>query len=161
MLFRSPQYLYTVTYPGSGTHNTTTADGRYLFTTDEIGATAKTLKVWDLAGAPTPPKVAEYVGNATAIVHNAFVKDSMVYMSYYTAGIRVVNIADPTNPVEVGGYDSYLPNDNSEYTGAWSIYPFFPSGKIIIGDMASGMYVVDVNLNGPLDRKSTRLNSSH
>jgi choice-of-anchor B domain-containing protein len=146
----SPQYLYTVTYPGSGTHNTTTADGRYLFTTDEIGTTAKTLKVWDLAGAPTPPKVAEYVGNATAIVHNAFVKDSMVFMSYYTAGIRIVNIADPTNPIEVGGYDSYPANDNSEYTGAWSIYPFFPSGRIVIGDMASGMYVVDVNLSGPL-----------
>jgi choice-of-anchor B domain-containing protein len=147
----NPQYLYTVTYPGSGTHNTaTTADGRYLFTTDEIGSTAKTLKVWDLSSPPSFPKVAEYVGSPTAIVHNAFVKDSMVIMSYYTAGMRVINIADPTSPVEVGGYDSYPSDDNAAYTGAWSVYPFFPSGRIIIGDMASGMYVVDINLHGPM-----------
>ena len=146
----SPQYLYTVTYPGSGTHNTATADGRYLFTTDEIGATAKTLKVWDLSAPPVFPKVAEYVGSPTAIVHNAFIRDSMVIMSYYTAGMRVVNISDPTNPLEIGGYDSYPSNDDPGYTGAWSVYPFFPSGKIIVGDMVTGMYIVDINVNGPL-----------
>jgi hypothetical protein len=146
----SPQYLYTVTYPGAGTHNTTTTgDGKYLFTTDEIGSTAKTLKVWNLSSPPSFPKVAEYVGNATAIVHNAFVRDSLVIMSYYTAGMRVINISDPENPIEVGGYDTYPANDDAAYDGAWSVYPFFPSGKIIIGDMATGMYVVEVNLNGP------------
>ncbi|HSG27300.1 MAG TPA: choice-of-anchor B family protein, partial [Candidatus Krumholzibacterium sp.] len=40
----SPQYLYTITYPGAGTHNAaTTADGRYALTTDEINPTPKTL----------------------------------------------------------------------------------------------------------------------
>ncbi len=93
--------------------------------------------------------VAEYVGSPTAIVHNVFVRDSLAIMSYYTAGIRVVDISDPTTPVEIGGYDSYLPDDSYDYWGAWSVYPFFPSGKIIIGDMASGMYVVEVNVDAP------------
>ncbi|TAK64409.1 MAG: T9SS type A sorting domain-containing protein, partial [Bacteroidetes bacterium] len=50
---------------------------------------------------------------------------------------------------EIGGYDTYPSGDPTDYDGAWSTYPFFPSGKIIIGDMASGLYVVDINLNGP------------
>ncbi|HLF14383.1 MAG TPA: choice-of-anchor B family protein [Bacteroidota bacterium] len=144
----SPVTLDTISYPGAGTHNTsTTVDGRYILSTDEIGTTAKTLKIWDRA---TSAKVAEYVGSPTAIVHNVFVRDSMAIMSYYTAGIRVVDISDPTTPVEIGGYDSYPVDDHAAYTGAWSVYPFFPSGKIIIGDMESGMYVVEVNVDAPL-----------
>ena len=69
-------------------------------------------------------------------------------MSYYTEGLKVVDITDPSEPVEIGGYDSYQGGDG-QYNGAWSAYPFFPSGKIIIGDMSTGLYVVDVDLNGP------------
>ena len=108
-----------------------------------------TLKIWSLTNPPTFTKVAEYVGSPTAIVHNVFVKGNLAVMSYYTAGIRVVDITDPTNPVEVGGYDSYPSSDAAAYTGAWSTYPFFPSGKIIIGDMATGLYVVDINTTTP------------
>ncbi len=146
----SPQLLHTISYAGAGTHNTaTTSNGKYVLSTDEIGSTAKTLKIWDLQNPPTFTKVAEYVGSPTAIVHNAFVRDNLAIMSYYTAGIRVVDITNPASPVEVGGYDTYPSDDNANYDGAWSTYPFFPSGKIIIGDMATGLYVVDVNLDGP------------
>lgn len=143
----APVPLYTIGYAGAGTHNlATTADGAYILSTDEIGSTAKTLKIWDRA---TSVKVAEYAGSPTAIVHNVFVREDLAIMSYYTAGIRVVDLTDPADPVEVGGYDTYA-GDAGIYDGAWSVYPFFPSGKIIIGDMASGMYVVEVNVDAPL-----------
>lgn len=146
----SPQYLYTIAYSGSGTHNAaTTADGRYALTTDEIGSTPKTLKIWDLSTPPVFTKVAEYQGSPTAIVHNVFVRDTLAVMSYYTAGIRVLDISDPAAPVEIGGYDTRPSDESSSYTGAWSVYPFFPSGKIVIGDMGTGMYLVDVNTEAP------------
>ncbi len=146
----NPTLIARFNYDGAGTHNcATTSDGRYLLTTDEVGSTAKTLKIWDIQHLPSVTKVAEYQGNPTAIVHNVFVKDTIAYMSYYTAGLKVLNISDPTNPIEVGGYDTYPNSDVSAYTGAWSTYPFFPSGKIIIGDMETGLYIVDVNLNAP------------
>ena len=145
----SPQFLYRFTYPGAGTHNcATTVDGRFLLTTDEVGSTPKTLKVWDVRNPPTIPQVAEYVGDPTSIVHNVFVKDSLAFMSYYTAGLKVVDVADPANPIEIGGYDTY-PGPGGGYTGAWSTYPFFPSGRVIIGDMVTGMYVVDLDVNAP------------
>ncbi len=146
----APLKIFTISYPGSGTHNTaTTADGRYVLSTDEINAAAKTLKIWDLSSPPLFPKVAEYAGSPSAIVHNVFVKDTLAIMSYYTAGIRVVDIADPLGPVEVGGYDTRPSDESAQYTGAWSVYPFFPSGKIIIGDMGNGMFVVDLNSAAP------------
>ncbi len=146
----APQHLYTISYSGSGTHNiATTTDGRYVLSTDEINSTPKTLKIWDIATPPIFPMVAEYVGSPSAIVHNVFVRDTLAIMSYYTAGIRIINIADPENPVEVGGYDTRPLNESANYTGAWSVYPFFPSGKIIIGDMGNGMFVVDMNIAAP------------
>ena len=145
----SPQFLYRFNYPGAGTHNcATTVDGQFLLTTDEIGSTAKSLKIWDVRNPPTIPQVAEYVGDPASIVHNVFVRDSIAFMSYYTAGLKVVDISDPTNPTEIGGYDTY-PGPSGGYTGAWSTYPFFPSGRVIIGDMATGMYVVDLDVNAP------------
>jgi len=143
----APAIIRSITYPGAGTHNTaTTVDGAYVLSTDEIGSTAKTLKIWDLG---TGAKVAEYVGSPTAIVHNVFVKESLAIMSYYTAGIRVVDISDPTAPVGLGGYDTRPGDESANYTGAWSVYPFFPSGKIVIGDMGNGMYIVDLNSAAP------------
>ncbi|HLB00464.1 MAG TPA: hypothetical protein VJO14_03675, partial [Bacteroidota bacterium] len=92
---------------------------------------------------------AEYAGSPTAIVHNVFVRESLAIMSYYTAGMRVVDITNPASPVEVGGYDTRPGDESFSYTGAWSVYPFFPSGRIIVGDMGQGMYVVEVNTNAP------------
>ncbi len=143
----TPALIRTINYPGSGTHNlATTTDGRYVLSTDEINSTPKTLKIWDLS---TDTKVAEYAGSPTAIVHNVFVKDTLAIMSYYTAGIRVVDISDPLNPVEIGGFDTRPGQENAAYTGAWSVYPYFPSGKIIIGDMGNGMFLVDMNTAAP------------
>ncbi|TAK59192.1 MAG: choice-of-anchor B family protein [Bacteroidetes bacterium] len=145
----NPTPLGRFTYPFAGTHNcATTSDGRYLLTTDEINNTPKTLKIWDITNLSNVTKVAEYQSDPTAVVHNVFVKDTLAFMSYYTDGLRIINISDPVHPVEVGGYDTY-PGAGSGYTGAWSTYPFFPSGKIIIGDMVTGLYVVDINTTAP------------
>lgn len=145
----NPTFVSSISYSGAGTHNlATTEDGRYLLTTDEIGSTPKTLKIWSLTEAPIHQKVAEYQGDPSAIVHNVFVKGDIAYMSYYTAGIKIVDISDPTNPFELGGYDTYT-GSGGGYDGAWSVYPFFPSGKIIIGDMATGLYLVDLATEAP------------
>lgn len=142
-----PQLIFTINYPGSGTHNcATTRDGLYLLTTDEVGTTPKTLKIWDLRNPPDFPMIAEYTGDPTTIVHNVFVKDSLAIMSYYKAGVKIVDISVPEAPVEIGGYDTFPDSlDQGElFNGAWSVYPYFPSGRIIIGDMVSGLFVIDL-----------------
>ena len=43
--------------------------------------------------------------------------------------------------MEVGYYDTYLPPSGS-FDGAWGAWPFFSSGKVIVSDITSGLYVV-------------------
>ncbi len=138
----NPQRLKLIQYAGSGTHNSwTTWDRNFLATTDEIGTTPKTLKIWDIRDLQNPAKVAE-VEVDSAIVHNVFIKGTLAYVAWYRAGLRVVDLSNPRSPQIVGFYDTYPTNNGASYSGAWGADPYFPSGKVIISDMQTGLYVV-------------------
>lgn len=156
-----PQQIAHLNYPGSGTHNcATTDDGKYLLTTDEIGNTPKTLKIWDVSNINSFSMAAEYIGDPQSIVHNVFVKGNIAYLSYYTAGLKVIDISEPSIPIEVGGYDTYG-GPNGSMRGAWSTFPFFPSGNIIIGDRDAGLFVVTFDQNAPRPPTSVRAYSDY
>jgi choice-of-anchor B domain-containing protein len=141
----NPQILRFIQYSGSGTHHAwaSTDGGRYVFTTDEIGA-VNNLKVWDLqnlgSGPPYTP-LAQYAATPADIIHNVHGRGRYAYVSHYTAGMRVVDVGNPAVPVEVGGYDSY-PGTSGGYHGCWGVYPYFPSGRWIGSDMQTGLYVL-------------------
>ncbi|MCI0708231.1 MAG: choice-of-anchor B family protein [Ignavibacteriae bacterium] len=146
----NPQRIKLLQYPGSGTHNAwTTEDGKYVLTTDEIGDTDKSLKIWDIQNIQNPVQVGE-VYSDSAIVHNVFVKDTLAHVAWYNDGIKVVSIADPTNPQVVGYYDTYpAPANPLTYPGAWGAYPYYPSGKVIVSDRQTGLYVLRYTGNEP------------
>jgi choice-of-anchor B domain-containing protein len=159
----NPVHITKITYTGAGTHNAwTTTDGNYVITTDEIGSTAKNLKIWNVSSISPPPTspVATYTISPSDIVHNVFVRGKYAYVAWYTAGIVVVNITNPASPSTAGWYDtSSEPPGN--YDGVWAVYPYFWSGKIIAGDMQNGLYVFtfdslfarkDVNLVEPVNQ---------
>jgi hypothetical protein len=77
-------------------------------------------------------------------VHNPYVLGDLVFLSHNTEGLRVVDIADPSLPVEVGHYDTYS-GASGGFFGLWSAYPYFPSGKIIGGNREDGLYVWTFN----------------
>ena len=80
--------------------------------------------------------------DTNSMAHNAIIKNSLLFVSYYHDGLRVFNIYDPTNPFQVLYYDTYLPNNHSSYKGAWGVYPNLPS-SILISDMQTGLYLFD------------------
>ena len=138
---RNPRFVTDIVYPGAGTHNADlTTDGSYVMTTDEVGSTRKSLKVWDVSDIDNIRKVADYTHNAEEIIHNVHTKGDLAVVSWYTAGTRILDISDPTDPVEVGFYDTF-PGAMNTYAGNWGTYPYFPSGKIISSDMQTGLYV--------------------
>jgi hypothetical protein len=66
-----------------------------------------------------------------------------MYQADYRSGLRIVDISDPLNPKDVGTFDTmpYTPNTPA-YNGAWSNYPFFKSGVVIVNSIEQGLFVV-------------------
>jgi len=105
--------------------------------------------------------------------HNPVVKGNKLYVAWYQAGTQVFDISDPTNPIRVAQYDSYQPefapsdedlrkldglepwdivcgsaNFNalpSNYGGNWSVYPFLGDDRVLMGDLTSGLLIVDAS----------------
>jgi choice-of-anchor B domain-containing protein len=66
------------------------------------------------------------------------------FLANYTAGFRVLDISDVENQniTETGFFDTFPSNDATSFDGVWSVYPYFNSGKILINDINSGLFVV-------------------
>ena len=125
-------------------------DHRYFYLDDEgdegsgKGEAAKGTRtlVWDLADLDDPIMVKQYVGVTKSIDHNLYVKGNRMYQANYTSGLRILDISDPVNPREVGYLDTYPDNDNTAFNGAWSTYPYFKSGTIIVTGIGEGLFLV-------------------
>jgi len=125
-----------------------TEDMRYFVLGDEldevqVGVNTKTI-ILDLLDLDNPIHHFDYFGLYNAIDHNGYVNGNTLYQANYTAGVRVIDISNINNKsfTEVGFFDTY-PNDNgTTYNGVWNVYPFFPSGNILISDINSGLFIV-------------------
>ncbi|MDP6878922.1 MAG: T9SS type A sorting domain-containing protein, partial [Candidatus Marinimicrobia bacterium] len=84
-------------------------------------------------------------------VHNVFIKDSLLYVSYYVYGTRIVDISNPYQPIEVGYYDWY-PGQNGLYNGNWGTYPFTNNGLIYSSDYTgNGFFIMSYPFMGEIE----------
>jgi choice-of-anchor B domain-containing protein len=83
--------------------------------------------------------------DTTCIPHNPYIKGDFVYISYYFDGLQIYDISDPYNPKRAGYYDTNPGVPYKGYNGAWGCYPYLPSGRVLISDMQTGLYVFDVS----------------
>ena len=127
-----------------------TEDHRYFIVGDELdeknlGLNTRTL-IFDFSDLDNPVLSSTYYGSSNAIDHNGYVKENRYFMASYRAGLRVLdlsNISKTSNSMtEVGSFDTYPENNNTDFNGAWSVYPYFASGNIIINDIEKGLFVV-------------------
>lgn len=141
----SIKFIREFTYPGAVTHNAwTTDDRRILVTTDEGGSNHA--KIWDISDITNQVQLADITPYDNAsMVHNAYVKGNLLYLAHYRAGVVVCNIQNPANPTELGHYDTYPGTNSTDYQGCWNVYPYLPSGRIIASDIATGLYVLELN----------------
>lgn len=126
-----------------------TEDQRYFIVGDELdeqqGNVATTrILIFDLLDLDNPVLLNEYFGPTEAIDHNGYVVGDTFFLANYNAGVRfhdISNIASGTM-TETAFFDTYPQNDNTGFNGAWSVYPFFASGKIIVSDIDGGLFVL-------------------
>ena len=129
----SPSLLARVVIPSGGYVHTvwTTEDGNYLMTAEETSR--RTIKIWDITNFDDIEMVGQYLG-ASKLAHNIHIKGNLAYISHYSSGAIIIDISDPTNPIEVANYDTYTSSDVSTYLGAWGIYPYSPNGYVYVSN---------------------------
>jgi choice-of-anchor B domain-containing protein len=139
----NPITLSTTRTPSGATHNTwLTTDHKTLLTTDETCSSY--LGSYDITN-PRQPRLLDKIrtiSQENGVIHNVHVVNDYAVTSWYTEGVVVTDVHRPQNIVNVGQYDSYegLPTG---YEGAWGVYPFLPSGNLLISNITPGeLFVV-------------------
>ena len=139
-----------VSYVHSGWY---TEDNQTVIVHDELDESNyglnTTVRFFELSDLRSPTLISTWFGPTGAIDHNGFVRGNRYYMSNYTRGMTVLDISDVTNPVEAGFFDTFPMTDNTLFDGAWGVYPYLPSGVILVSDISSGLYVLRDNTLSP------------
>jgi choice-of-anchor B domain-containing protein len=137
----SPSPLAFVSYPGTTSHNVWVADsGHYVYTTDE--RTGGHVRVWDTRDMRDIRQVASYIANPSASVHNVHINHDFCFVAYYTEGVRVLDIEDASDPIEVAYYDTY-PVPGGIFSGCWGVYPYSSDGLVYASDRTYGLFVLE------------------
>jgi choice-of-anchor B domain-containing protein len=131
-----PQAITKITYTGSGTHNAwATVNGKYAYTTDEIGTTTRNMKIWDIGDLPSWRPAGTFTPRPGNTIHNVHGRGNYAYISHYGSWMIVADIHNDTIPIERGSYRTSSSGLN------WGVYPYFPSGKWISSDQQNGLFV--------------------
>jgi len=144
----NPSKISEVTYSNTAyTHQGWfTDDKNYFLVGDEedeqnFGNNSRTI-IFDFSDLDNLSYHSEFLGSKAAIDHNLYVKGNLVFQANYRSGLRVLNIADINNITEVGSFDTHPESDAASFHGAWSVYPYFSSGNILISDIDRGFFIV-------------------
>jgi choice-of-anchor B domain-containing protein len=154
----NPQALSRASYPNVGYSHQgwLTPDQQYFYMNDELDEIAGSVPrtrtiIWDVTDLDDPQLVGEFLGNTEATDHNLYIKDNLMYQSHYQAGLRIVDISDRANPVEIGYFDTVPYGTNTPgFGGSWSNYPYFKSGTIIVTSGHEGLFLLKKREGEPI-----------
>lgn len=139
-----------------------TEDKQFISVHDELDEQYYDLnthvRFFEISDLNQPVFAGEYIGPTKAIDHNGYARGNRYYMSNYERGLVVLDITDPRNPTEAGFFDTYPLNNSASFNGAWGVYPFLPSGTLLLNDINSGLYVLRDKTQG--NQGSIRFNAS-
>lgn len=139
----NPVLLATQTTPTAFTHNTWLSDDHHtLFTTDEnSGSYLTAYDISDLSNITELSRFQTTPGSGS-IVHNTHILNDYAITSWYKDGVVITDVSRPSNPVEVGRYDTYPQGSGDGFSGCWGVYPFLPSGNLVASDINNGLFVL-------------------
>ena len=120
-----------------------TEDHRYFYMNDEgdepqgLVEGTRTL-VWDVEDLDEPVLAKEYIAQTPDTDHNLYIVGDLMYQSNYGAGLRILDISDPVDPIEIAYFDT------TPYEGgaSWSNYPYFESGIVVVTSTGDGLFLV-------------------
>ncbi|MEM7032795.1 MAG: choice-of-anchor B family protein [Chloroflexota bacterium] len=128
------------------------ADKQFVFIQDESDERAgnpTTLRTLDISDLTNPTISNVWQGPTNAIDHNGFTKGDRYYMSNYERGLTILDISDPNDPQPVGLFDTFPSRDDDDFNGAWGVYPYLPSGTILVSDINRGLFLLREQSTNP------------
>lgn len=141
-------------YPGTHyCHQAWVSDDRqHLFVNDEMDEGTSfdvtTTHVLDISDPARPVEVGTFSSGSASTDHNLYVVGDLAFEANYMSGLRVFDVSDPLGATEIAYLDTSPAKDQPGYHGAWSNYPFFPSGTILISDIERGLFVLRLGDDG-------------
>lgn len=146
----NPIALASASYPNVGYSHQgwLTDDHRYFLLNDELDEVQGNVEftrtlIWDVTDLDDPQMLKEHFGTQKSSDHNLYIVGDVMYQSNYVSGLRVLDISDVENPVEVGFFDTVPWGENNPgFDGSWSNYPFFESGVIAVTSGQEGLFLV-------------------
>ncbi|MEL7060358.1 MAG: choice-of-anchor B family protein [Acidobacteriota bacterium] len=97
--------------------------------------------IWDVSDLDAPSLTEFYEAPRPAPDHNQYISGSLVFQANYSAGLRVLRFVDSGSLEEVAFFDT-VPETDADFSGAWSAYPFFENGVVVVSDMNRGLFVL-------------------
>ena len=123
-------------------------DKRYFYINDELdegsSVDVTTTRIFDVSNLNNPSFVGTFTTGLASTDHNLYVNGDRLFEANYMSGLRVFDVSDATDPVEIAYFDTSPDRDMAGYHGAWSTFPFFPSGTVLISDIERGLFVLRV-----------------
>jgi choice-of-anchor B domain-containing protein len=148
----APQTLATRNYPQLGFvhQGWFTDDHRYLLIGDELDESNFNVPtrthVFDVSDLDAPVYLYAHEAGTPSIDHNLYVLGNRVFEANYTSGLRLLEFGDLAagELAEIAYFDTFPANDLRAFDGAWSVYPYLPSGNVIVSDVSNGLFVLTV-----------------
>ncbi len=144
----SPVLLGSISaYPGAGYNHSGWAhpDGVHYALCDEtFGSPVKLMDVSD----PTDIEVLDTFGSevdSLSIVHNVIWTGDLLHAAYYHDGYWFWELQADNTMALRGFYDTSTENHLPNYRGAWGVHPLLPSGVVLVSDMQTGLWVLDIS----------------
>lgn len=146
----SPVTLAERTYPQLGFvhQGWLTEDHRYFLLGDELDEITFNVPtrthVFDVTNLDAPLYLYAYEGTTAATDHNLYVRGNRVFEANYSSGLTVLEFANlgTGGITEIAHFDTYPAHDAAGFDGAWSVYPYLPSGAVVVSDRANGLFVL-------------------
>jgi choice-of-anchor B domain-containing protein len=151
----APRQLVRRAYSGSAyTHQGwLTEDQRFFVLDDELdeqGSSNQRTRtyIFDVSSLTNPQPTGTYLAPVNAIDHNQYVKGNFSYQANYQAGLRILDLSRISSGTltEAGFFDIYPSGNSARFNGAWSVYPYFASGTIVVNGIEQGLVVVKANV---------------
>jgi uncharacterized protein (TIGR03437 family) len=149
---------------GSGSHSSWASnDGRILAVARETPN--GDVRLFDISNPSSATLIstisAQSLGIDAFSPHNPYIVGNLLFVSWYQAGLVVLDITNPSQPRFTGSYDTTSSTDTG-FNGCWGVYPFLGFDRALVSDLDGGLFIVDTTaaITGPRTVSAASFNIS-